>query len=134
MLRRNMTRGLLIALTLIVVPGLVLVGLQTYQVRARAPQLTHDREWVVHTFEVITTAQALATAVRDAERGQRRYLLSGESSYLEVYQNATSRANRSSRSAQRLSRYIRGGFDRSGTSQSEFRFLGRSVRVRVRQF
>ena len=89
MLRRNIPSGLLVALTLIIVPGLALVVLQTYQVRARAPQLTQDREWVVHTFEVITTAQALAKAVRDAERGQRRYLLSGESSYLEIYQSAT---------------------------------------------
>ena len=84
-----MPSGLLVALALIVVPGLALVGLQTYQVRARAPQLAQDSQWVVHTFEVITTAQALATALRDAERGQRRYLLSGEGTYLEVYQRAT---------------------------------------------
>jgi len=89
MLRRNMPSGLLVSLTLIVVPGLALIGLQTYQIRARAPQLTQNREWVVHSFEVITTAQALATAVRAAERGQRRYLLSGEGSYLEAYQRAT---------------------------------------------
>lgn len=89
MTRRNMPSGLLVALTLIVVPGLSLVALQTYQVRERAPQLTQNREWVVNTFEVINTAQALATAVRDAERGQRRYLLSGEPSYLETYQSST---------------------------------------------
>lgn len=89
MTRRNMPSGLLVALTLIVVPGLSLVALQTYQVRERAPQLTQNREWVVNTFEVINTAQALATALRDAERGQRRYLLSGEPSYLETYQSST---------------------------------------------
>ncbi len=84
-----MPSGLLVALALIVVPGLALVALQTYQVGARAPQLTQNRESVVHTFEMITTAQALATALRDAERGQRRFLLSGEDSYLDVYQKAT---------------------------------------------
>jgi PAS domain S-box-containing protein len=84
----NMPSGLVIALALIVAPGLALVALQTYQIRARAPELTQNRELVVHTFEVITTAQALAAAVRDAERGQRRYLLSGEPSYLEVYEGA----------------------------------------------
>ncbi len=84
---RNMPGGLAVALAL--VPGLALIGLQTYQIRAHAPQVTQDRELVVHTFEVISTTQALATAVRDAERGQRRFLLSGENSYLEVYQNAT---------------------------------------------
>ena len=89
MTRRNMPSGLLVALALIVLPGLALVGLQTYQVRERAPQLTLNREWVVHTFEVINTAQTLAAAVRDAERGQRRYLLSGEGSYLETYQSAS---------------------------------------------
>ena len=89
MLHRNIPSGLLVALTLIVIPGLALVGLQAYQIRARAPQLTQDREQVVHAFEVITTAQSLASAVREAERGQRRYLLSGEGSYLELYQRAT---------------------------------------------
>jgi PAS domain S-box-containing protein len=88
MRRRNLPSGLVVALALIVVPGLALVGLQTYQLRISAPQLTQNRAWVVHTFEVITTAQALATTVRDAERSQRRYLLSGEDSYLGIYQRA----------------------------------------------
>ena len=88
MTHRNIPRGLLVALALTVLPGLALIGLQTYQLREHAPQVTQNRQWVVHTFEVITTAQALATAVRDAERGERRFLLSGEHSYLEVYQNA----------------------------------------------
>jgi len=88
MTRRNLPGGLTVALVLIVVPGLALLGLQTYQIRARAPQVANDRKLLVHTFEVISAAQALATAVRDAERGQRRYLLSGERSYLEVYEGA----------------------------------------------
>jgi PAS domain S-box-containing protein len=88
MLRRNMPSGLVVALALMVIPGMVLVGLQIHQARARAPQLTQDRELIVHTFEVITTAQALATAARDAERGRRRYDLSGEPQYLEIYQSA----------------------------------------------
>ena len=86
---RNLPSGLVLALALVVVPGLALVGLQTYQLHISVPQLTQNRAWVVHTFEVITTAQALATAVRDAERSQRRYLLSGEDSYLGIYQRAS---------------------------------------------
>jgi PAS domain S-box-containing protein len=87
MLRRPIPGIFVVALALIV-PGLVVIGLQIYQVRARTPQLTQNRELVVHTFEVIMTAQALSAAVREAERGQRRYLVTGEPKHLEIYQRA----------------------------------------------
>jgi signal transduction histidine kinase len=40
---------------------------------------------VVHTFEIISAAQALDTAIQDAERGQRGFLLTGEEGYLAPY-------------------------------------------------
>ncbi len=87
MLRRAIPGVFVVALALIV-PGLVVIGLQIYQARARTPQITQNRELVVHTFEVIMTAQALSASVREAERGQRGYLLTGEAKYLEIYQRA----------------------------------------------
>jgi CHASE3 domain sensor protein len=87
-MQRRPIPGVFVVALVLIVPGLVVMGLQIYQVRARTPQLTQNRELVVHTFEVITTAQALATAVRDAERGQRHYLVTGDSKYLEIYQRA----------------------------------------------
>jgi hypothetical protein len=57
----------------------------------RASQLIRSRESVAHTFEIITTAQALRSALQDAERGQRGYLVTGESPYLDAYRDGTRR-------------------------------------------
>src|SRR5215472_10445210 len=82
---RKLPKGLLLGLTLIVVSFLVVIGLEAYEVFGRAPQLVQSREQVIHTFDVITTAQLLDRAVQDAERGQRGYLLTGGAAYLEPY-------------------------------------------------
>jgi PAS domain S-box-containing protein len=85
---RSLPRALIVALALIVLPSAAVIGLQLYQVLDRAPRQTHSRELVVHAFEVINTAQALNQSVRDAERGVRRYILSGEQAYLDSYEAA----------------------------------------------
>jgi len=41
--------------------------------------------WVEHTHEVIIASEALLGQIRDAETGQRGYLLTGEPEYLEPY-------------------------------------------------
>ena len=43
--------------------------------------------WVVHTLEVKNSLEQLVGALRDAETGQRGYLLTGAPSYLEPYHN-----------------------------------------------
>ena len=83
----RLTKRLWLGLALIVVPFVVLIGIETYQGMGRVPALGQSHELVVHTFEVITTAQALERAVRDAESGQRGYLLTGDTAYLEPYRN-----------------------------------------------
>jgi PAS domain S-box-containing protein len=83
--RRALPPGVLLALVLIVVPCLVLIGLQIHQALGRGPALTKSREWVVHTFNVLSTAQALDNAVRDAERAERGYILTANVAYLEDY-------------------------------------------------
>jgi PAS domain S-box-containing protein len=89
---RNLSTALVMALALIVLPPAAVIGLQLHQILDRAPRLTQSRERVVHTFEVITAAQALEQSVRDAERGVRRFTFSGERFYLETYQAAVPRA------------------------------------------
>ncbi|ABZ75621.1 diguanylate cyclase [Shewanella halifaxensis HAW-EB4] len=42
-------------------------------------------EWVIHTHEVLTESERLIGAVIDAETGQRGYLLTQDSAYLEPY-------------------------------------------------
>jgi CHASE3 domain sensor protein len=46
------------------------------------------RRWVRHTEEVLLGIGDFGTAIRDAETGQRGYLLTGEESYLLPYQEA----------------------------------------------
>jgi PAS domain S-box-containing protein len=82
---RTPTSSLWLALVVIVAPFLALIALQAYQALYHAPALTRSRDLVVHTFEVIATAQTLDQALQDAERGQRGFLITGESAYLEPY-------------------------------------------------
>jgi PAS domain S-box-containing protein len=56
--------------------------------------LYRDREWqrrVSHTYEVITVSDDLLTVLVDAETGERGYLLTGQSEYLQPYESAVSR-------------------------------------------
>ncbi|MDO9714270.1 CHASE3 domain-containing protein [Paracraurococcus lichenis] len=49
------------------------------------------REWVSHTYEVLAVAKDLKIAVRDAETGQRGFLLTGRENYLQPYRDALDR-------------------------------------------
>ena len=65
-----------------------LVGAVTWE-RSNA---SHDaREWSAHSYRVLTTAKDLAIALRDAERGQRGFLLTGTPDYLAPYDAARDR-------------------------------------------
>jgi CHASE3 domain sensor protein len=48
-------------------------------------------QWVSHTNEVLTRLEAVLSTLKDAETGQRGYLLAGEASYLEPYREAVDR-------------------------------------------
>ncbi len=76
------------ALALIVVPFIGLIALQGYRVLSEAPRAALSQQLVSHAFDVILTAQSLRGALQDAERGQRGYLLTGQSAYLEPYHTA----------------------------------------------
>ena len=49
------------------------------------------REWSQHSYAVLSTMKDLAIALRDAERGQRGYLLTGRDEYLGPYHAARDR-------------------------------------------
>lgn len=72
-------------LALIVIPSLALVGIEFYQVARNFPELRRSQELVAHAIEVITTAQALDRAIRDVQRGQRTFLITGDAAYLDSY-------------------------------------------------
>jgi len=53
--------------------------------------LRQDRDLVVHTYEVISTAENVLTAMGDAETGQRGFIITGDPAFLEPYDRASRR-------------------------------------------
>ena len=68
-----------------------------------ARQLADDDRKVAHTHEVIESLEALLSTLKDAETGQRGYLLAEDEKYLKPYDDAL-RGVQGSRAAQRNSR------------------------------
>ncbi len=68
---------------------LALVGGATWE---RLDATRASRRWSQHSYQVIDTLQELGLVVRDAETGQRGFLLTGSDAYLAPYQAALGRA------------------------------------------
>jgi diguanylate cyclase (GGDEF)-like protein len=65
---------------------LILVGIVQYLVINRAVQRSDENhEWVNHTNETLAVGEAFLGSLRDAETGQRGYLLTLDPKYLEPY-------------------------------------------------
>jgi signal transduction histidine kinase len=78
---------------LLVVAGcLALIALDVYELTGLLPRIGEGRQLVVHTFDVISTAQSLAEALDDAERSQRGYIITGNADYLSTYRAASQAA------------------------------------------
>ncbi|CAO4166684.1 CHASE3 domain-containing protein [Methylorubrum aminovorans] len=84
MTRYLVTRANLLVFGVLVVI-LALVGAVTWE-RLNASRAA--REWSQHSYRVLGTTKDLAIALRDAERGQRGYLLTGRDEYLGPYNAA----------------------------------------------
>ncbi|HEX3954025.1 MAG TPA: CHASE3 domain-containing protein [Stellaceae bacterium] len=65
-----------------------IIGLLTWRQFAN---LRESEFWVDHTYRVIGTTKDLGIALRDAERTQRSFLLTGRIDYLTPYRDAVSR-------------------------------------------
>jgi signal transduction histidine kinase len=76
----------------IVIPLAALVALEAWQAFGRAPELVRSRELVTHASQVIDSAQRLRSALQDAERGQRGYLVTGAPAYLEAYHSGSAQS------------------------------------------
>lgn len=87
MTRYLVTRANLLVFGVLVVI-LALVGVVTWE-RLNASRVA--REWSQHSYRVLGTTKDLAIALRDAERGQRGYLLTGRDEYLGPYNEARDR-------------------------------------------
>jgi len=89
---RSIPRAIWAGLVLIGGAGLAHLWLEYDRAMRIAPQLKAGPEIVAHTFEVITTAQALRRTVRDAERAQRSFLVTAQPAYLDAYRDASDSA------------------------------------------
>ena len=59
---------------------LLLAGWQMYR-SLQEYKVTSD--WVVHTYQVLESLEAVASGMRELESGQRAYIISGKELYLE---------------------------------------------------
>ncbi len=57
-------------------------------------KLMENEGWVSHTHRVLTELEATLSTLKDAETGQRGYLLTGEERYLEPYHSTIARINK----------------------------------------
>ena len=64
---------------------LLVVGAVSYD---STTKLSSSAEWVRHTHQVLTGLDGLLSGMKDAETGQRGYIITGESRYLEPYNAA----------------------------------------------
>lgn len=61
---------------------LVIIGMTSYM---NIRELLSDSKWVTHTNEVKNEISSVLSALKDAETGQRGYLITGDEKYLERY-------------------------------------------------
>ncbi len=55
----------------------------------RLAAVQSEEGWVRHTYEVLASIKSLEISLRDAESGQRGYVMTGDERYLEPYTQAT---------------------------------------------
>src|SRR6476469_9673355 len=84
-LTRQITAGIGMALAL-----LILNAATSYR---NTLKLLENERSVSHTHQVLTELEATLSTLKDAETGQRGYLLTGEERYLEPYHSAIARIN-----------------------------------------
>src|SRR3954447_16694333 len=66
----------------VVMAAVVVVGTISHQ---STTQLVESGKWVAHTHQVLSEIEGLLSALKDAEVGQRGYLVTGDETYLEPY-------------------------------------------------
>ena len=114
-----------------VIAILALTGVATWE---RVDATRSARLWTDHTYEVLGAVRDLDVAVRDAETGQRGYLLTGKDSYLEPYQSALDRIGRMQGELKRMTADSRVQQDRldavAGPIQRKLEELAQTIQLR----
>ncbi|HEX4994805.1 MAG TPA: CHASE3 domain-containing protein [Methylomirabilota bacterium] len=86
-MRWSLTGGQTAAIALLVAALLIDAVLTLHHIREVATGV----QWVSHTHEVLGQLEQVISTLKDAETGQRGYLLTGERAYLEPYEQAVPR-------------------------------------------
>lgn len=73
----------------VLVGALLVVCLNAWMAIRSVRILDEAQYWVSHTWQVMNTAERLMGSMKDAETGNRGYLLTGNPEYLEPYARAT---------------------------------------------
>jgi len=61
-----------------------------------------DRQWVVHTYQVMAQLDGILQGMTDAETGERGYILTGDDSYLAPYQRGLGEVRESFNAVRKL--------------------------------
>jgi PAS domain S-box-containing protein len=77
-------RGLFVGVGLVIAVLIVNAGVAFRQ----AARMHADSSWVAHTHEVLASQGEVLSAMKDAETGVRGFLVTGQTKYLEPYENA----------------------------------------------
>ena len=80
--RRKSSVGLLTVLAVLLVAANAIVAYRAVGV------LEQSQNWVQHTYAVIAQVEIIMGSAKDAETGERGYLITGDSRFLEPYDNA----------------------------------------------
>lgn len=91
---KEISIGFAAALTTLAITGAVLGQIPLRQKEASL--------WVKHTQEVLTELETTLSTMKDAETGQRGYLITGDESYLEPYKTAISQIDGQIQNLKRL--------------------------------
>jgi signal transduction histidine kinase len=78
---------------------LILVGVLSYRSMVQSDD---DRQWVTHTHQVLEKLDAVLTNLLDIETGERGYIITGEGSYLDPYNDALDRVHQNVKDVREL--------------------------------
>jgi len=82
---RTFNRGLILSLSVLI---LLLIGNAWLGYR-NTRQLNEDAAWVAHTQEVMDSLEEVVSAMKDAQTGERGFIITGDDHYLEPFNSTT---------------------------------------------
>jgi PAS domain S-box-containing protein len=84
---RTLTPGQIVAIALLICALVADAVLSIFNIR----EVANSVQWVSHTQEVLAKLEQVFSTLKDAETGQRGYLLTGDPRYLEPHEQAVGR-------------------------------------------